>query len=170
MALQEDVKEIKKLLMEKEQEKEEKEKKKNKKKFKIPFKGKVSPKKASLGYVTIMKINENGFVDFKKEKIKEQTVMVDGIPRLAAPDYVLHWKKNPIIIQPSWSVKPFSPEEQFNKSLNDGSNTKGYPILLARMKSDTTGGKKPMGNMVKMVLGLGLAAIIGYAFISGGGI
>lgn len=166
MALQEDIHEIKELLKSNEADKE----KVKVKKFKIPFKGRVSPKKASQGYVTIMKINENGFVDFIKQPIKEQTTMVDGIPRLASPNYVLHWGKNPMLIQPSWSVKPFSPEDQFNKSLNDGSNTKGYPILLARMKSDTTSGiKKEMGSMVKWILGLGLVGIIAYAFITGGG-
>jgi AAA15 family ATPase/GTPase len=167
MGLSEDIKEIKDELLKK--KKEEEEVKEKKKEFKIPFFKRVNPKQASKGYVTVMKINENGFLDFQKEKIVEQTTMIDGIPRLATPEYVLHWKKNPVIIQPSWSVKPFSPEVMSKSSLLDGSNTKGYKILMARMKSDTVGTKAPMGGMMKWIIGIALAAIVGYALISGGG-
>lgn len=164
MTINDDVAEIKQFLKSKEETEKE-----TTKKFKLPWGSRVSPRNASKGYVTMMKINENGFIDFYKEKIKEQTTMIDGIPRLATPNYVLHWKKNPIIIQPSWSVKPFSPEENHSTSLIDGSNTKGYSILMARMKSDTTSGKKEMGSLMKWILGLGLVGIIAYAFITGGG-
>ena len=166
MGLSEDIKEIKDKLNQQSADKEIKEKKKG---FKIPFFKRVSPKQASKGYVTVMKINENGFIDFLKEKIVEQTTMIDGVPRLATPEYVLHWKKNPVIIQPSWSVKPYSPEVMSKESLNDGSNTKGYEILMARMKSDTTGVKPQVGGMMKWIIGIALAAIVGYVLISGGG-
>ena len=69
---------------------------------------------------------------------------------------------------PSWSNKPYSPSEQYQKSLDDGSNIKGYKILLAAMQEEALGKKKQMGNIVKIVLGLGLAVIIGYAFMTGG--
>jgi len=159
--LKDELREIKELLREREEPKKQK-------KFKMPRKGKVSPKKASKGFVTIMKINENGYIDFSKEQIKEQTVMVDGVPRLTTPEYVLHWKKNPVVILPSWSVKPYSPEEQHDKSLIDGSNTRGYQILMAKMKSETISAKKSMGGALKWIIGIGLAALIGYALITGG--
>lgn len=160
--LKEELIEIKKLLKEsKETEKE--------KKFKMPWSGKVSPSRASKGYVTVFKVNENGFLDIKKERIEEQTIMVDGIPRLATPEYVLHWKKNPIIILPSWSVKPFSPEENQRKSLDEGTNTKGYPILLAKMKSEAVKKTGEFAWWIKWVVGIGLLAVIGYALMTGGG-
>lgn len=144
------------------------EEKKKDKKFRLPFGKKVGKLQAKKNFVTIMKINENGNIDFKKTQITEQTILEDGIPRLATPNYVLRWKKNPMIIIPSWSVKPYSPEDQYNNSLNDGSNTKGYKILMAKMQSEVIKPTKQMGGIVKWILGLGLIAIIGYAFISGG--
>lgn len=143
--------------------------KENKKKFRLPFGKKVGVSQKKKNYITIMKINENGNIDFQKRQIKEQTFIEDGIPRLGTPDYVLRWKKNPMIIIPSWSVKPYSPEEKHKQSLEDGSNTKGYKILMAKMASETIKPTKQMGGMVKWILGLGLLAIIGYALISGGG-
>lgn len=160
MGLQEELKEIKDLLKE--------EKKPKRKKFRIPFGKKVGKSQAKKNYVTVIKINENGNLDFKKLQIDEQTIMEEGIPRLAATDYVLRYKKNPVIILPSWSVKPYSPSEQYEKSLNDGSNTKGYSILMAKMLKEQVNPKKQIGGMIKWILGLGVAGIIGYALITGG--
>jgi len=161
MGLNKELQDIKAMLAPEDKEK--------KKKFRLPFGKKVGKSQKKKNYVTIMKINENGNIDFQKRQIREQTFIEDGIPRLGTPDYVLRWKKNPMIIIPSWSVKPYSPEEAHSKSLNDGSNTKGYKILMAKMLSETIKPTKQMGSMVKWILGIGLLAIIGYAFITGGG-
>jgi len=144
------------------------EEKKKEKKFKIPFGKKVGKAQAKKNYVTVIKINENNNLEFLKKQIEEQTFMVDGVPRLGTPDYVLRFKNNPVVIQPSWSNRPYSPKEAHEKSLEDGSNIKGYKILLARMQEEALGKKKSMGNMIKIILGLCLAGIIGYAFLTGG--
>ena len=159
--LKDELKEIKDLLIE--------EKVNKNRKFRLPFGKKTSVRQARSGYVTIMKINENGFIDFQKEKIEEQTIMIDGIPRLSTPDYVLHWKKNPLVIIPSWSVKPFSPNDSYEKTETEGMNVKGYKILLDKMKKETVNPKKQMGGLFKWIIGIGLVAIIAYAFVSGGG-
>lgn len=140
-------------------------KKKREKPFKLPFGKKVNKAQKKKNYVTIMKINENGGVDFQKTRIEEQAFVEEGIPRLGTADYILHWKGNPMVILPSWSVKPFSPVEQYEKSMLDGSNTKGYKILMAKMYSTQTSSKKEVGNIVKWILGAGLLLIIAYAFI-----
>ncbi len=147
---------------------EEEEKKLKKKKFNIPFWKRVGTAKKKQNYVTVMKLNENGQVKFDVKRIENQTIMEDKIPRLATSQYVMYYRKNPIIILPSWSVKPFSPSENLEKSLEDGSNVKGFAILLEKMQKEQLGSKKPIGGMLKVGLGLALAAIIGYAFISGG--
>ena len=144
------------------------EKKLKKKKFNIPFWKRVNAGKKKQNYVTIMKINENGQIKFDVKRIENQTIMEDKIPRLATTQYVMYYKKNPIIILPSWSVEPFSPADNLKQSLDDGSNVKGFAILLEKMQSEQLGSKKQIGGMAKLVLGLALAAIIGYAFISGG--
>lgn len=160
--IQDDLKDIKELLYQQQQQKKQK-------KFKIPFGARVKPAQAKRGFVTVMKINENGFVDFKKEQIEEQTIMVDGVPRLATPDYICHWKKNPMVIQPSWSIKPFSPADSYEKSMTDNTNIKGYKLLMNKMKLETISSKKTMGKFLPWIIGIGIAAVIGYALISGGG-
>jgi len=160
MGIHERLENIEKILEDKNEEKP--------KKFKLPFFKKVSAGKKRKNYVTLLKINENGGIDFKKIQISEQAFIEEGIPRIGSAEYILHWKKNPFIILPSWSTKPFSPSEQYEKSLNDGSNTKGYKILMSKMLSEQVGAKKQMGSMIKWILGIGLVGIVAYAFLGGG--
>lgn len=162
--LDEKLDKIERLLTAKDNEKE--------RKFKLPFKAKVSDNKAKKNYVGVLRINENGVITPSKEPIEEQTVMIDGVPRLANPDYVLKWKIGtktyPIMIIPNHSVKPFSLSEDFKRSLNDGSNTAGYKLLMNKMKLSTVeSGKKSIGKL-GWVFGAVIIGIIGYALISGG--
>lgn len=156
-----DIAELKKAINTAEEQKKEK-------KFKLPWGTKVSKGQAKTNWVTVVKINENGNINFKKLQIEDQTVMEEGIPRLAAAGYVMFFKGNPLIILPAWSVEPFSPLEHLQKSLLNGSNTNGYKLLLAKMKMAAVSDKKPMSNALKWIIGIGLAGIIGYALISGG--
>ncbi|HUS51674.1 MAG TPA: hypothetical protein VMZ91_16020 [Candidatus Paceibacterota bacterium] len=177
--INEQLKELTELIREDKAEKKDK----KKRKFRLPLRARVGNKKASKGYVGIWKINENGFITASKQIIKEQTIMVDGVPRLATPEYVLRFKKGfrtyPLIILPSSSVKPlkpedllpFNPAEHHEKTMEDGSNKKGYQLLMNRMKLDTVGKLKgQVGGLIKWIIGLGLVGIILYAiFTSGGG-
>jgi hypothetical protein len=147
----------------------EEEKKKKEKKFRLPFGRKVSKSQAKKNYILIIKINENGNIDFIKKQIDEQTIMEDGVPRLAGSQYIMYYKKMPVIILPSWSVKPFSPIEQYEKSLDDGSNKKGYKILMNKMQKEQTFGNKQISGIIKWIFGLGILGIIAYAFLTGGG-
>jgi hypothetical protein len=142
------------------------------KKFKLPFKGRVKGSRAKKGYVGVIRINENGVINATKELIEEQTLMVEGVPRLANPDYILNWKIGtktyPVVILPSWSVKPFSPSEDFKRSLTDGSNTAGYRLLLNRMKLSVVDDKKKGLGKLGWIFGAVVIGIIAYALISGG--
>ena len=148
--------------------KELEDKGKKKKKFKLPFGKKVGMAQKKNNFVTLMKINENGQIKFDKVRIKDQTIMEDKIPRLATTQYVMYYKKNPIIILPSWSVEPFSPSKHLEKSLEDGTNVKGFSILLEKMQKEQLGVKKPISGFIKIAFGLAVAALVGYALISGG--
>lgn len=163
MGLNEQLTEISNQLKEIKQEKEGK-KPKN---FKLPFGKKVGNGQAKRNYVTLIKINDNGVVTFDKKQIEEQTTIIDGVPRLATTDHVLFYKKNPIIIQPSWSVEPISPKQHLQNSLENGSNIAGYQLLLNRMKLSAVGEKKKMGGWVAWVFGIIILGIIAYAFFSG---
>jgi hypothetical protein len=164
MGLADDVKEIKEIL--------EPTKNLKTKRFRLPFRAKVGKSKAKQNWVGIIKINENGSITPMKQQIVEQTIIVDGVPRLATPDYVMRWKLGfrtyPIVILPSWSVEPFSPKQNFQTSLENGSNIAGYKLLMNRMKLANIEKPKVMGGMLKWIIGLGLAGIIIYAFMTGG--
>lgn len=143
-------------------------KKKNKKKLKIPFWKRVGTAKKKQNYVTVIKLNENGQLSFDVQQIRNQTIMVEKIPRLATAQHIMHYKKNPVMILPSWSVEPFSPTKSLSESLKDGSNVKGYAILLEKMQQEQLGNKRQINGLFKIIIGIAFAAIIGYAFISGG--
>jgi len=144
-----------------------KKKKKKPRDFKIPFSKRVRGKKARENYITVLYINENGNFDWKKKKIVDQTININGIPRLATAEYVLRYKKNPIIIQPSWSVEPFSPKENKKKTSEDEMETTGYRILLNTMKSEAIKGAKKVGWGMT-IGGIIILGIIGYSLLSGG--
>jgi hypothetical protein len=157
--LKDDIKEIKTLLKPEE---------KSKKDFKIPFRARTNNRLARKNYITIMKVNDNGTVDFKKTQITEQTFMEDKIPRLASAGHILRYKNNPLVILPSWSVKPFSILDSYKDSLTDGTNIKGFQLLMNAMKLNTVSDKPRVPGMVKWIIGAVIAAIIGYALLTGG--
>lgn len=165
-SLKDELRELKELI------KDDKEKKKEKTP-RLSFKARAGKNQQSKGYVGVWKINENGFITPSKQKIEEQTIMVDGIPRLVPPEYVLRYKQGfktfPLIILPSWSVEPFNPTKSYEQSMLSGSNTKGYKILMNKMKSETISAGKKVGGMIKWIIGLGLAGIIIYAILTSGG-
>ena len=140
----------------------------SKKKFKLPFGKKISKGRAKKNYVILLKINENLNVSIDIIQIKDQTIMVDKVPRLASVDYVLTYKKMPMIILPSWSVEPLSPSKHLMQTLEDGSNKKGYAILMESMKKEQLGAKKEISGIIKWIFGLGILGLIAYAFITGG--
>jgi len=142
-------------------------KKQAKKEFKIPFSARVMGKKGKENYITVMKVNDNGNVSFTKEQIIDQTIMLDNIPRIASGEHVLKYKRNPIIIVPSWSVQPFSPSQSKKESLSDGSNSNGYRLLMNRMQVEAIKLGKKIGGLG---IGIGALIIIGvivYALVTG---
>jgi len=156
--LKDEIRELKETIEETSQKKE--------KKFKLPWKARISNRKLRENYVTVMTINENRGVDFKRVQIKDQAVMVDGIPRLATGDEILIYKKKPLMIVPSWSVNPFSPKENYEQSVKENMNTNGYRILLSIMKSELISTKKKLG-LGLTIGGIVLLGIIAYALFKG---
>jgi hypothetical protein len=140
------------------------------KKWKFPFGKKVGKAQKKKNYVTTLVIYENGHYEFKKYQINDQTLIHDVIPRLANAGYTLFDKKgNPLIILPNWSVEPFSTLTNYQQSLDKGTNTNGYKILMAKMHQELVGEKKKIGSLVKWIFGLGVASIIIYAIFTSGG-
>ena len=138
-----------------------------KKLFKLPFKAKVGKKKVEQGYTTVLKINDNRVITFEKQKIDDQTIMVDGVPRIATADEILSYKGKPFIIQPSWSTKPFSPTDNYAGAVRDSYTTQGWRLLLSRLKSDAIIAKKKVNGM--LIFGIIIVVVVlGYLVTKGG--
>jgi len=138
-------------------------------KFILPKKAKVSFMKAKKNYVILVKVNDNNNVEFKKVQINEQTIMEDGVPRLATRGSTLYYKKMPMFILPKGSVVPIDFQRIYENSLNDGSNIVGYKLLMNAMKLNTIDEKKKIGSGLKIGIGVIVAIVIGYALLTGSG-
>jgi hypothetical protein len=148
------------------------EKKEKPKKLKLPWKARIGNGKAKKGYVLVLKINENGIIDPEKIKISEQTIDVDGLPRLATSEYVLKWKIGmktyPVIIQPTWTMEPFSCKQSLKESMQNGTNINGWRIIYNKMKSSIVEVKKKSFPMwIAWVVGLIVIVGGGYALFTG---
>ncbi len=156
MGIQEDIKDIKERLGEKEEEK--------KPKFKLPWKAKVSKPKMKKGYVTILTIKENNVVDFIKEPIRDSVVKLqegnDVTFHAIDSKDVLSYKGKPFMIIPETKKNPYNPAKGDNE-------TYGHKYILARMESEKLTLKGKMG----WGLSIGILVIIGvivYAVLTGG--
>ena len=129
-----------------------------KKSFKIPFKGKISKHKAKNNWVTVVKILENRNVTFEKQQIKNETIIVDELPRVVTPDETLHYKGKPLIILPSWSVKPFSPTDNLGYTEAKQYSAKGHKLLLARMLGEVISAKKKVSLAIVFIILVALIA------------
>jgi len=147
--------------------KENESKREKKKEFKFPFRARVGAAKAKKNYITIMKVNENRNVQMSREPIVEQTVVIDGIPRLTTGEHVLTYKKNPLIILPSWNVIPFSPSRDYEESLKNGSNVAGFRLLMNRMQIEAIKLGKKIGGLGLTIGGVVIGVIIVYALWKG---
>ena len=160
-SLSEHIIEIKKLL-----EEQDKSKAKN---FVLPWKAKVGKAKVRKNWATLCYINDNKEATFKRVQIDEQTTLVDGSPRLARPSDMLTYKGKPFIIQPSWSVEPFSPSKNQSETEQKQMSSNGYKLLLNKMKKEVISTKKQISGVVVFVIivviiGLGYMAVKGGMF------
>lgn len=146
---------------------ENKEKQDKKFNFKIPFRGKVSRRKIKKGWTTIMKIDNNKNITFERQPIVEQTTIVDEVPRLATTNHILFYKNRPWIIQPGWSTKPFSPEENLEDAIKTQHTTQGHMLLLNRMKTEVLKPKRTVSGLIIFGIVIGVIALGYFAIKSG---
>jgi hypothetical protein len=133
------------------------------KKQKLPFSARLSNVKAKKGWVTIQYINENLTQEFFKVPIDEMTTLVKECPRLALPEHMLLYKGKPWIIQPAWSVMPFSANKNYEEAVKDNMTTSGYRILLNRIKNDAIKAKKSLPGWIWLAGLVGIGLLIYFA-------
>jgi hypothetical protein len=132
--------------------------KKKIKKFRVPRRGRVSKRQSRNGYTTIMRIDDNGNVDFEKRPIEDSTY------RLKAGDYHtveekdlnLSYKGKPFLIQATKKKNPYNPLSGVNE-------TYGQKYIMARMLGDAIKmvNKKKGGAFIWIIVGI---IVIGGAY------
>ena len=133
-----------------------------KKRFKVPRKGRVSRSKMKKGFTTVMRIDDNGNVDFEKQKIQDSTYRLSTKDyHVAEKDDILSYKGKPFIIQPTKKLNPYNP-------LDGNNETYGQPYIMARMLGDTIKVKTAGAKGIIWIVGLIIAAYIGYSIFTGG--
>ena len=160
-----DIKEIKDFLINNQKKLEED---KKVKKPTLPG-GKLSLGDLKKEYVTVQIINHNREVKFVKLPIENGCIVIDDIPRMSMTEFMLTHKGKPLIIIPEWSIKPFSPMDNYNDTVQDKLTTAGRKLILEQMKKEAIASKKmSFGWWTWLVLG---AAVIGliYYLVKGGG-
>jgi len=141
-------------------------KKEKTKKLKIPRKAKVKKRKLKKGWLGILKVDENGNISAEKQRIFDSTFKLkDGTYHSTDGREILFWQgKFPVIIQPSWKKNPIQIRKE--QELNE---TYGQKYIRARMLSDTIKVKSGVGGKaIIWIIGIAIAAYIGYKLITGG--
>ena len=103
--------------------------------FKLPSQGRLNKTQIKKNFVTAIVIGDNREIKFIKAPIEEGTITVDGIPRIASTDFMLSYQGKPAMILPSWSVKPFSPVENYQEDTKEKMTSQGYKLLLNRIET-----------------------------------
>lgn len=125
---------------------------------------KIGKSQRKKGYINYIYIRENGSMETTKVPIQEGTTFFDDTPRLATPEYVLNWKGQPTIIQPSWSSKPFSPVENFDKAEKEKMLSVGWRLLANRAELGEIKPKGKMSGWLIFVI-LGVIGVVAYLLL-----
>lgn len=154
---------IKKLMENQERLLEEKEGKE----VKVPYMARVSRMRLRKNWITVMIIGDNRNVSFTKLPIQDGCIMIDGIPRVSVAEYTLVYRGKPMIIIPSWSLKPFSAVEQYEQDVKEQMTVNARKLILAKMKMEAI---KPTRNfgMIGWIILIAILVGAGYYFIKGG--
>lgn len=138
------------------------------KKPKLPG-GKLSLTDLKKNYVTVQIINDNREVKFIKLPIENGCVVIDGVPKMSMTEFMLTHKGKPLIILPSWTLKPFSPVDSYNQTIQDKVTLAGRKLIIEQMRKEAIVGKKmTFGWWAWALLGLAIIGII-YYLTKGGG-
>lgn len=124
------------------------------KKWKVPWKARVGKRQASKGYATVQVIRDNGDIEFTKRLVQDGVVEVEGFPRVATINHKLSYKGKPFYIIPTWSLKPFSPAENYLETEKEKMNIAGRRAVLSALESEKIKTKKDMGNMVWIIVAI----------------
>lgn len=130
----------------------------------LPFGARFGMGKAKKrkGYVVFVNIGTNKALTLIKAPISDGVALVNNVPHIVEPDDILLWKnKIPIVIQPQWSERPFSPKNHFAQTEKSGQNTAGWEYIMNFILKTQIQAKKsiPGGLII-----IGVIALIGLGY------
>jgi len=148
-------------------EKEEDKKVKDKK-FKLPFGIRAFGRRKlrKKNYAIVIWIMENGSVDIKFVPIVDNTIKVGDTYHDASAQYVLRYKQYPMIIQPSWNIKPYSSKEDIKKAVEEGSLSAPEKFIINKIEMERVKKSKVNAKAIGVII---LVIVIGYFVASSAG-
>lgn len=145
-------------------------KKSGTKKWNLPFMTRtgMGKNKKRRGYCVFMNVNTNKAVTFIKTPIEDNVALVNNVPHVIEPEDILLWKnKIPIVIQPQWSVRPFSPKEHYKQVMDSKDHTKGWQYIMNYINKTQLAAKKAVSTGL-IIIGVIAVAALGYYLIKSG--
>lgn len=147
---------------------EEEKKKGNIRKWKLPLRARVGPMKRRKNWVGVIQVNENKGLEFYKVKIDEGIIeSKDKTPHVATPNYMLNWRRRPVMIVPSWSTEPFDPSINLAEAEKNKTLSLGYRLLKNHLEKGQIQNKKSFGGFGMVIILVIVAAVGYYAYTSG---
>lgn len=137
--------------------------------FRLPWRARIGKKKIRYGWVIVCYINDNKEVQFFKKKVEEGTFIHKDIPYLANSQYMLSYKRKPLLIVPSWSVEPFSANANMQEAERLKTLSIGYRYIYNRLRNTMLSDKKGF-NLLLILGGVAVIGLLAYLIFSGGGI
>jgi hypothetical protein len=138
-----------------------------KKKFKMPLGVRLGKRKSKKkNYVIVQSIKTNGAVDFKVQKIEDDTIKIGETFHDSSAEHILRYKRYPLVIVPEWNMRPFSPREDFREGEKRGTLVAAEKLILTKMKNEAVKGKFQMNfKVILLLLVLGAAALYGLNYM-----
>ena len=131
---------------------------KKKREFKLPWsirmqQGKLNKK----NFAIVLFIRTSGATQIKMMPIEEDTIVFEDKIYSASADFVLKYKKLPLIIIKEWDMEPMKPGEEFAKASLKGTLTAAQQLILTKMKMEAIKPKMQfnMGVILVILLVLG---------------
>ena len=132
-----------------------------------PFKLKKLPSKSKLkrNFVHVLYIQDNGIIKPMNMPIEEGTTSIEGAARLATSGYILNYNGIPTVIQPAWSVEPFSKLASLDKAEKEGTLAVGQRLLANRIELGIIKAKKKLSGLM-IFFGVIALIVIVYLLLS----
>jgi|SRR3990167_9575062 len=131
---------------------------------------KINNAKQKKGFVSVILIRDNGSIDIKKLKIENDMLYLNDNKayHMANADYIMRFKKYPVIIIPEWSVEPlsptyFSPVEDAKLSRKEGRGLEAQKFSIKAAEMSMLDKKKSGGNarwLIIIVIGVIILYVI----------